>query len=73
MFKTSGDQAVWKFNSTLINDQEYWDLLRLEYKNWLEDFTEVSDKRVLLDLIKYKYDSEQLSIAKQRLAKKEKK
>ena len=26
----------------------------MEYKNWLEDFKEVSDKRVLWDLIKYK-------------------
>ena len=52
--KMSGDQAFWKFNSTLINDQEYCDLLRLEYKNWLEDFKEVSDKRVLWALIKYK-------------------
>ena len=26
--------SFWKFNSTLINDQEYCDLLRLEYKNW---------------------------------------
>ena len=33
--------SFWKFNSTLINNQEYCDLLRLEYKNWLEDFKEV--------------------------------
>ena len=46
--------SFWKFNSTLINDQEYCDLLRLEYKNWLAEFKEVSDKRVLWDLIKYK-------------------
>ena len=46
--------CFWKFNSTLINDQEYCNLLRLEYKNWLEDFKEVSDKQVLWGLIKYK-------------------
>ena len=46
--------SFWKFNSTLINDQEYCDLLRLEYKNWLEEFKEVNDKRVLWDLVKYK-------------------
>ena len=44
----------WKFNSTLMNDQEYCDLLHLECKNWLEDFKEVNDKRVLWDLVKYK-------------------
>ena len=37
--------SFWKFNSTLINDQECCDLLRLEYKNWLEDFEEVNDER----------------------------
>ena len=26
--------SFWKFNSTLINDQEYCNLLRSEYKNW---------------------------------------
>ena len=40
--------SFWKFNSTLINDQEYCDLLRLEYKNWLEEFKDVNDKRVLV-------------------------
>ena len=45
--------SFWKFNSTLINDQEYCNL-RLEYKNWLEEFKEVNDKRVQWDLIKYK-------------------
>ena len=43
--------SFWKFNSTLINDQEYCDLLRLEYKNWLEEFKDVNDKRVLWDLV----------------------
>ena len=45
--------SFWKFNSILINDQEYCNLLRSEYKNWLEEFKEVNDKRVLWDLIKY--------------------
>ena len=31
--------SFWKFNSALINDQEYCDLLRLEYKMWLEDLS----------------------------------
>ena len=36
--------SFWKFNSTLINDQEYCNLPRSEYKNWLEEFKEVNDK-----------------------------
>ncbi|CAH3014203.1 unnamed protein product [Porites evermanni] len=44
----------WKFNSNLVNDTAYCELLPTEYANWLEEFKEVQDKRVLWDLIKYK-------------------
>ena len=43
-----------KFNSALVNDQDYRDLLDENIKNWLEEYKEVDDKRVLSDLIKYK-------------------
>ena len=44
----------WKFNSNLINNSVYCELLTTEYANWLEEFKEVQDKRVLWDLITYK-------------------
>ena len=44
----------WKINSNLVNDSAYCELLTTEYANWLEEFKEVQDKRVLWDLIKYK-------------------
>ena len=44
----------WKFNSNLVNDSAFCELLTTEYANWLEEFKEVQDKRVLWDLIKYK-------------------
>ena len=44
----------WKFNSALVNDKDYRDLLDENIKNWLEEYKEVDDKRVLWDLIKYK-------------------
>ena len=44
----------WKFNSTLVNDSDYRLLLNENIKNWLEEFNEVVDKRVLWDLLKYK-------------------
>ena len=43
-----------KFNSNLVNDSAYCELLTTEYANWLKEFKEVQDKRVLCDLIKYK-------------------
>ena len=45
--------SFWKFNSTLVNDSNYRDLLDENIKNWLEEFKEVVDKRVLWDLLKY--------------------
>ena len=44
----------WKFNSNLVNDSAYCELLTTEYAYWFEEFKEVQDKRVLWDLIKYK-------------------
>ena len=41
---------IWKFNSNLVNDSAYCELLTIEiYASWLQEF-----KRVLWDLIKYK-------------------
>ena len=66
-------QSFWKFNSTLINDQEYCDLLRLEYKNCLEEFKEVNDKRVLWDLVKYKIRQRTIIYSKAKARKKREK
>ena len=44
----------WKFNSNLVNDSAYFELLTTEYAYWFEEFKEVQGKRVLWDLIKYK-------------------
>ena len=46
--------SFWKFNSSLVNDNSYRDLLDTNIVIWLEEFKEVADKRVLLDLSKYK-------------------
>ena len=70
MMKTNGDQV---FNSTLINNQEYCNLLRSEYKNWLEEFKEVNDKRVLWDLIKYKIRQRTITYSKAKARKKREK
>ena len=46
--------SFWKFNCSLVNDNNYRDLLDTNIKSWLEEFKEVVDKRVLWDLLKYK-------------------
>ena len=60
-------QVFWKFNSTLVNDSDYRFLLDEIVKNWLEEFKEVVDKRVLWDLLKYEFDNSLPSIAKKKL------
>ena len=52
--ESKGGPSFWKFNSTLVNDNEYSQLLDENFKMWLEEFKEVIDKRVLCDLLKYK-------------------
>ena len=63
----------WKFNTTLVDDQEYCNLLRTEYQNWLEDCKEIKDDRVLWDLIKYKIRQCTISYSKAKAGKKRKK
>ena len=46
--------SFWKFNSTLMNDNECCQLLDGNFKMWLEEFKDIFDKRVLWDLLKYK-------------------
>ena len=55
---------LWKFNSNLINNSAYCELLTTEYANWLEEFKEVQDKRVLWDLIKYKIRQQTIRYSK---------
>ena len=46
--------SYWKFNSSLVNDENYVLVVNQKLPEWLEEFKEVEDKRVLWDLIKYR-------------------
>ena len=46
--------SYWKFNSSLLNDEEYVSMITSQYPIWLAEFADVIDKRVLWDLIKYR-------------------
>ena len=54
----------WRFNSNLVNDSAYCELLTTEFTNWLEEFKEVQDKRVLWDLIKYQIRQQTIRYSK---------
>ena len=63
----------WKFNSNLVNDSAYCELLTTEYANWLEEFKEVQDKRVLWDLIKYKIRPQTIRYSRTKVRERRKK
>ena len=44
----------WKFNSSLLEDPEYINPIKNNVPSWLVEFSEVLDKGLLWDLIKYK-------------------
>ena len=44
----------WKFNSNLVNDSAYCELLTTECAYWFKEFKEVQGERVLWDIIVYK-------------------
>ena len=56
--------SFWKFNCSLVNDNNYCDLLDTNIKSWLEEFKDVVDKRVLWDLLKYKIRQLTISYSK---------
>jgi exonuclease III len=66
--------SYWKFNNSLINDLEYTSQIENLLPKWLNEFEDVTDKRVLWDLIKYrirqttiKYSKGKAKIRKQTL------
>ena len=46
--------SYWKFNSSLLEDPEYINLIKDNVPSWLVEFSDVSDKGLLWDLIKFK-------------------
>ena len=46
--------SYWKFNSSLLEDDTYVQLINFKYHEWLDEFSEVHDKRLLWDLVKYR-------------------
>lgn len=56
--------SYWKFNSSLLDDDTYIQLINSEYPNWITEFSEVNDPRVLWDLIKYRIRQTTLQYSK---------
>ena len=46
--------SYWKFNASLLEDSVFCKLIAESVPEWREEFKEVTDKRVLWDIIKYR-------------------
>ena len=46
--------SYWKFNASLIEDENYVTLMNQKIPEWIEEFEDINDKRVLWDLVKYR-------------------
>ena len=64
--------SFWKFNASLTEDDDFIKLINDSVPVWLNELSEVTDKRLLWDLIKYRVRQVSINIAKKELVKKEK-
>ena len=64
--ETGRGPSLWKFNSSLLQDDEYISLITENYSELLEDGKDIQDPRVLWDFIKYKIRYESITYSKQK-------
>ena len=56
--------SFWKFNASLLDDNDYVAPINDNYQVWVEEFRDIQDPRLLWDLIKYKIRQETISYSK---------
>jgi len=58
--------SYWKSNSSRLDDAAYVHLVTPKYHEWLDEFKDDNDKRVLWDLIKYRIRQVSIKYSKER-------
>ncbi len=53
----------------MLEDPEYSELVQIKFEEWLDDFKDVQDKRLLWDLLKYKIRQLSMSYASKKKKK----
>ena len=53
-YKPKHGPSFWKFNASLVNDDDFVALINESVPLWLEEFKDVIDKMLLWDLIKHR-------------------
>ena len=63
----------WKFNASLVEDANYVKLLNESMPTWLDEFKNITDKRILWDLIKYRIRQVSIKYSKEKARKRREK
>ena len=58
--------SYWKFNSSLVDDSKYIDFIKSSYPMWLVEYKDITSKRLLWDIIKYRIRKETISFSKRK-------
>ena len=56
----------WCFNSSLLSDEKYIELISAKYDEWIQEFAEVHDNRLLWDLMKYRIRQTAITYSKEK-------
>ena len=65
--------SFWKFNASLTDDDDFVKLINESVPMWLKEFDEVTDKRLLWDLIRYRIRQASIKYSKEKALEKRKK
>ena len=58
--------SFWKFNASLLEDEEYVNKINQKSQEWIEENREIQDPRVLWDFLKYKIRYETIVYSKKK-------
>ena len=62
--------SFWKFNASLTDDNDFVTLINESVLVWLNEFDEVTDKRLLWDLFRYRIRQVSIKYSKKKARKK---
>ena len=71
--KSDHGPSFWKFNASLVDDEDFVTLINESVPKWLDEFSSVIDKRLLWDLTKYRIRQVALKYSKEKAHQRRKK
>ena len=71
--KSHHGSSFWKFNASLVDDEDFVTLINESVPKWLDEFSSVIEKRLLWDLIKYRIRQVAMKYSKEKASQRRKK